>query len=51
MVLTRVDLRAVIARAVDDVPGASGAVSIDGTFGILNGDDVLLPNEIGRAHV
>jgi len=42
MVLTRVDLRAVIARAVDDVPGASGAVSIDGTFGILNGDDVLL---------
>jgi len=42
MVLTRVDLRAVIARAVEDVPGASDAVSIDGTFGILNGDDVLL---------
>lgn len=42
IVLTRVDLRAVIARAVDDVPGAGQAVSMEGAFGIVNGDDVLL---------
>jgi signal transduction histidine kinase len=37
-----VDLTAVIARAVDDVPNASAAVVLDGPFATVNGDDVLL---------
>lgn len=42
MTMTPVDLRAIIARAVDDVPGAAGAVAVEGDFGQVNGDDVLL---------
>jgi signal transduction histidine kinase len=42
LILAPVDLRAVIMRAIDDVPNASAAVSLEGTFGIVNGDDVLL---------
>ncbi len=42
MTMVPVDLRAVIARAIDDVPGASAAVTLDGNFGTVNGDDVLL---------
>jgi signal transduction histidine kinase len=42
MILAPVDLRAVIMRAIDDVPNASAAVSIGGDFGTVNGDDVLL---------
>lgn len=42
MTLAPVDLRAVISRAVEDVPGAANAVTIDGEFGIVSGDDVLL---------
>lgn len=37
-----VDLRAVIARAIDDVPGAANAVTLEGSFGTVQGDDVLL---------
>jgi signal transduction histidine kinase len=42
LMLAPVDLRAVIMRSIDDVPNASAAVSLEGTFGIVNGDDVLL---------
>jgi two-component system sensor histidine kinase AtoS len=42
MILAPVDLRAVITRAIDDVPNAAGAVALEGTFGTVNGDDVLL---------
>lgn len=42
MTMAPVDLRAIITRAIDDVPGAASAVSVDGEFGIVNGDDVLL---------
>lgn len=37
-----VDLRAVVTRAVDDVPKAAPVVSLDGTFPMVSGDDVLL---------
>ena len=37
-----VDLRAVIVRALDDLPGAAGAVSVEGEFATVDGDDVLL---------
>ncbi len=42
LTLAPVDLRGVIARAVDDVPNASAAVSVEGPFASVNGDDVLL---------
>jgi PAS domain S-box-containing protein len=42
LTLAPVDLRAVIRRAVEDLPGASGATTIDGAFPIVEGDDVLL---------
>jgi two-component system sensor histidine kinase AtoS len=42
MILAPVELRAVITRAVDDVPNASSAVRLDGSFGTVSGDDVLL---------
>src|SRR5688572_21314881 len=42
LTLAPVDLRAVIGRAVDDLPGASGSTTIGGRFGVVEGDDVLL---------
>ena len=42
LTLAPVDLRAVIARAVDDLPGAADAVTLDGRFPTVEGDDVLL---------
>ena len=42
LTLAPVDLRAVIARAVDDLPGAADAVTLDGRFPTIEGDDVLL---------
>jgi two-component system, NtrC family, sensor histidine kinase HydH len=42
LTLAPVDLRAVIRRAVEDLPGASGTTTIDGAFPIVEGDDVLL---------
>jgi PAS domain S-box-containing protein len=42
LTLAPVDLRAVITRAVEDLPGASGATTIDGAFPMVEGDDVLL---------
>jgi two-component system sensor histidine kinase HydH len=42
LTLAPVDLRAVITRAVEDLPGAPGATTIDGNFPTVEGDDVLL---------
>ena len=42
MTMAPVDLQAVIARAIDDVPGASAVVELEGNFPTINGDDVLL---------
>ncbi len=37
-----VDLRAIVARAIDDLPAAAEVTSFEGEFGTVNGDDVLL---------
>jgi PAS domain S-box-containing protein len=42
MTMAPVDLRAVLDRVVDDLPGASSAVAIDGHFPMVDGDEVLL---------
>jgi two-component system, NtrC family, sensor histidine kinase HydH len=42
LTLAPVDLRAVIVRAVDDLPGAASATTVQGQFGTVEGDDVLL---------
>jgi PAS domain S-box-containing protein len=40
--LAPVDLKTTIARAIEDVPGAASAVTLEGNFPMVNGDDVLL---------
>ena len=42
LTLQPVDLRSVISRSIDDVPGGGGAVTVEGTFGQVQGDEVLL---------
>lgn len=42
LTMAPVDLRAVVVRAVEDVTGAAQAVTIEGTFSTVGGDDVLL---------
>ena len=42
MTMAPVDLKIVIQRAIDDVPGAAPAVTLEGNFPTINGDDVLL---------
>ena len=42
LTLAPVDLKAVIARSIDDVPGAQGAVTLEGDLPTVNGDEVLL---------
>lgn len=42
LILAPVALRGVIARAIDDVPNAAAAVSVEGPAASVNGDDVLL---------
>lgn len=37
-----VDLRAIVLRAIDDLPGAAAATECKGEFATVNGDDVLL---------
>jgi PAS domain S-box-containing protein len=37
-----VDLRAIVVRAIDELPGAAAVTTLDGDFAIVNGDDVLL---------
>ena len=42
MTMAPVELRAVIQRAIDEVPGAAAAVALEGDFATINGDDVLM---------
>jgi nitrogen fixation/metabolism regulation signal transduction histidine kinase len=42
LVLQPVDLRSVIARSIEDVPGAPASATIEGAFGEVQGDEVLL---------
>jgi two-component system sensor histidine kinase PilS (NtrC family) len=42
LAMAPVDLRAVIVRAVEDLPGSADAVAVEGEFGTIDGDDVLL---------
>ena len=42
MTMAPVELRAVIVRAIEDVPGAFDVVEMEGNFPTINGDDVLL---------
>lgn len=37
-----VDLRATLARAIEDLPGAAAVTTLEGDFATVNGDDVLL---------
>lgn len=48
LTLAPVDLKAVIGRAIDDVPGSATAVTIEGNFPVVNGDDVLLRRAFGN---
>ncbi len=48
MTMTPVDLRAVIARAIEDVPGAAASVELEGTFATIDGDEVLLRRAFGN---
>ncbi|MSO35977.1 MAG: PAS domain-containing protein [Acidobacteria bacterium] len=41
-VMAPVDLRAIVLRAIHDLPGAAAVTTFEGTFGTVNGDDVLL---------
>jgi PAS domain S-box-containing protein len=40
--LAPVDLKTIITRAIEDVPGAGAAVILEGNFPMVDGDDVLL---------
>ncbi len=42
MMMAPVELRAVITRAIEDVPGAAAVVELQGNFATIDGDDVLL---------
>ncbi len=42
LTMAPVDVRAVVIRAIEDVPGATGVVSVEGNFAVIDGDDVLL---------
>ncbi|MGH9387119.1 MAG: two-component system sensor histidine kinase NtrB [Vicinamibacterales bacterium] len=42
LALQPVDLRSVIARSIDDVPGGAEHVTLQGAFGDVQGDEVLL---------
>lgn len=42
MSLAPLDLKAVISKAIEDVPGAAGVVTLEGDFPVIDGDDVLL---------
>jgi two-component system sensor histidine kinase AtoS len=37
-----VNLRAIVTRAIDDLPGAAAVTTCEGEFATVNGDDVLL---------
>ena len=40
--MTPVDLRAIVTRAIADLPGATQVTTCEGEFATVNGDDVLL---------
>ena len=42
LTMAPVDLHAVVRRAIDDLPGAVAATTIDGRFATIDGDEVLL---------
>ena len=42
LALAPVDLKSVITRAVDDLPGAAACTMVQGSFGTIEGDEVLL---------
>jgi two-component system, NtrC family, sensor histidine kinase PilS len=42
MTMAPVELRSVLASAMKDVPGAADAVTLEGNFATINGDEVLL---------
>jgi PAS domain S-box-containing protein len=42
LAMAPVDLRAVVLRAIADLPGAAAVTVCEGEFGTVNGDDVLL---------
>lgn len=42
LALAPVDLKSVITRAVDDLPGAAAFTIVQGSFGTIEGDEVLL---------
>ncbi len=48
MTMAPVDLRAVIRRAIDDLPGAAAATTVEGAFATIDGDDVLLRQAISN---
>ena len=40
--LAPIELKTVIAKAIEEVPGAAAAVTLEGNFPVIDGDDVLL---------
>ena len=42
LTLAPIDLKSVIKKAVEEVPGAANAVTLEGNFPMVDGDDVLL---------
>lgn len=42
LTLAPIDLKSIITRAIEDVPGAQAAVILEGNFPTVDGDDVLL---------
>lgn len=42
LTLAPLDLRSVIVKAIEEIPGASTAVALEGNFPTIDGDDVLL---------
>ena len=48
LTLAPLDLRSVIIKAIDDTPGASSAVVLEGNFPTIDGDEVLLRRAFGN---
>lgn len=48
LTLAPLDLRSVITKAIDDTPGASSAVVLEGNFPTIDGDEVLLRRAFGN---
>ena len=48
LTLAPLDLRTVLTKAIDDTPGASSAVVLEGNFPTIDGDEVLLRRAFGN---